>query len=195
MKLLKKINNNFYLLKNNLYKEDKIFTHLEIDEKKELFLLAASFKEYANIVEIGSYLGSSSCFLSAGLKNGFVYCIDTWQNDAMSESNKDTYTQFCDNTSKYSNKIRKIRGWSYNVVDQILEKTSNIDLLFIDGDHSYEGVKKDWDVYSPFLRSGSIIVMHDSGWADGVKKVIEENIKSKVSQEKTMPNMWWGIIK
>ena len=36
-----------------------------------------------------------------------------------------------------------------------------IDLLFIDGDHTYEGVKKDWLMYSPFVRDGGIIVFHD----------------------------------
>ena len=36
-----------------------------------------------------------------------------------------------------------------------------IDLLFIDGDHTYEGVKKDWEMYSPLVRSGGLIVFHD----------------------------------
>lgn len=36
-----------------------------------------------------------------------------------------------------------------------------IDLLFIDGDHTYEGVKADWEMYSPLVRSGGLIVFHD----------------------------------
>ena len=36
-----------------------------------------------------------------------------------------------------------------------------IDLLFIDGDHTYEGVKKDWEMYSPLVRSGGLVVFHD----------------------------------
>ena len=36
-----------------------------------------------------------------------------------------------------------------------------IDLLFIDGDHTYEGVKQDWEMYSPLVRSGGLIVFHD----------------------------------
>ena len=36
-----------------------------------------------------------------------------------------------------------------------------IDFLFIDGDHSYEGVKKDFETYSPLVRKGGIIAFHD----------------------------------
>ncbi|MGQ9691608.1 MAG: class I SAM-dependent methyltransferase [Thermoproteota archaeon] len=36
-----------------------------------------------------------------------------------------------------------------------------IDFLFIDGDHSYEGVKKDFEMYSPLVRKGGIIAFHD----------------------------------
>ena len=36
-----------------------------------------------------------------------------------------------------------------------------IDFLFIDGDHSYEGVKKDFEMYSPLVRKGGIVAFHD----------------------------------
>lgn len=36
-----------------------------------------------------------------------------------------------------------------------------IDYLFIDGDHTYEGVKQDFDMYSPFVRKGGLIAFHD----------------------------------
>ena len=36
-----------------------------------------------------------------------------------------------------------------------------LDLLFIDGDHSYEGVKSDFANYSTLVRPGGLIVLHD----------------------------------
>lgn len=36
-----------------------------------------------------------------------------------------------------------------------------LDFLFIDGDHSYGGVKQDFLDYSPFVKRGGIIVFHD----------------------------------
>jgi predicted O-methyltransferase YrrM len=47
-----------------------------------------------------------------------------------------------------------------------------LDFLFIDGDHSYSGVKKDFEDYSPFVGPGGIIAFHDI-----VKREIEPEIE------------------
>ena len=36
-----------------------------------------------------------------------------------------------------------------------------IDFLFIDGDHTYEGVKKDFEMYSSLVKKNGIIAFHD----------------------------------
>lgn len=36
-----------------------------------------------------------------------------------------------------------------------------LDYLFIDGDHTYEGVKQDFEMYSPFVRRGGVVAFHD----------------------------------
>lgn len=36
-----------------------------------------------------------------------------------------------------------------------------LDLLFIDGDHSFEGVAADFDAYAPLVRPGGLVVFHD----------------------------------
>ncbi len=36
-----------------------------------------------------------------------------------------------------------------------------IDILFIDGDHSYDGVSSDFDMYAPFVRPGGLVALHD----------------------------------
>lgn len=37
----------------------------------------------------------------------------------------------------------------------------SIDFLFIDGDHTYSGVKRDFEDYSPYVRQGGIVAFHD----------------------------------
>ncbi|OGJ86972.1 MAG: hypothetical protein A2350_01185 [Candidatus Raymondbacteria bacterium RifOxyB12_full_50_8] len=40
-------------------------------------------------------------------------------------------------------------------------KNREIDFLFIDGDHTYEGVKQDFNMYTPFVKKGGLIAFHD----------------------------------
>lgn len=42
-----------------------------------------------------------------------------------------------------------------------LLKGVQLDFLFIDGDHSYAGVKADFETYAPLVRSGGLIAFHD----------------------------------
>ena len=49
---------------------------------------------------------------------------------------------------------------SLSKVKKILNN-NKLDLLFIDGDHSYEGVKRDFELYSPLVRKGGIVIFHD----------------------------------
>jgi len=51
-----------------------------------------------------------------------------------------------------------VKGWD-----------SPIDFLFLDGDHSEEGVQKDWDSWHRFVVPGGVVVFHDAavfpgGW-------------------------------
>lgn len=79
-----------YIWMHGLMKEDQIFIHLTAEEKETLhrFVLSLPFK--SNCVEIGSYYGASSCFIADAAKRklGKLYCIDTWQNQAMTEGEK-----------------------------------------------------------------------------------------------------------
>jgi predicted O-methyltransferase YrrM len=44
---------------------------------------------------------------------------------------------------------------------QSILRDRTIDFLMIDGDHSYEGVKRDWDLYEPLVSPGGLIAFHD----------------------------------
>lgn len=180
-------------LKTRYHTIEKIFSHLTSEEKITLLSLACSSEGI--FVEIGSYLGSSSCFIAEGIqqsgKKSHLFCIDTWQNDAMSEGNRDTYKQFLSNTKEYKNIISPLRGWSYDVAKSFDKK---IDFIFIDGDHSYKGVKKDVDLWIPKLNPGAIVVMHDIGWAEGVQRVVMEDISPIAKHEGRLPNLYWAQI-
>ena len=67
--------------------------------------------------------------------------------------------------ARKNQKIHLIRADSHN--QKTLEKLKailngrKIDFLFIDGDHTYRGVKKDFEMYSPLVKESGIIAFHD----------------------------------
>lgn len=177
--------------------ELSIFSHLTFSEKLILYKISKSLPNEAFAVEIGSYLGSSSCFIAKGLKgNGRLICIDTWGNQNMKYDDKDTdaeerdtYSEFVINTRKYIDKITEIRKWSYDAIEDVKKITNKVDFLFIDGDHNYEGVKKDWDSYKSLLKKESLVAFHDTGWAEGVRKVISEEVIQVAKLINKLPNL------
>jgi predicted O-methyltransferase YrrM len=71
--------------------------------------------------------------------------------------------------------------------------TRPIDFIFIDGNHSYEGVRDDLNTWAPFLRSGGVLSAHDvfsprdepsagGGYEAGPGKALDEYLHSTKSQ-------------
>ena len=52
-----------------------------------------------------------------------------------------------------------------------------IDVLFIDGDHSYEGVKLDFELYSKLLAPKGVVILHDSDEKYSNSLIISEDAK------------------
>jgi predicted O-methyltransferase YrrM len=98
-------------------------------------------------------------------------------------------------------KLHLMRANSHS--ESTLEETKRllsgrpIDLLFIDGDHSYEGVKKDWEMYAPLVRPGGLIVFHDvaRSYGDTQVKAFWDTIKTSYDFREYMahPEGLYGI--
>ncbi|MDD5242732.1 MAG: class I SAM-dependent methyltransferase [Syntrophorhabdaceae bacterium] len=173
----------------------QIFTHMTKQERLILYRLALDQSPDSVLLEIGSYIGASSCFLAAAASEiqgkVKVYCVDTWQNEGMFEGQRDTFDEFRKNTAKYEEFIVILKGTSHEIANNFYKK---VDFLFIDGDHSYEGVKSDVDDWFPKLNDGGIVIFHDIGWAEGVQRVVEESVRPHAKRESRMPNMYWAWL-
>lgn len=76
---------------------------------------------------------------------------------------------------------------------EALRPLAPFDFAFIDGDHSYEGVKSDWLMYSPLIRRGGLVAFHDT-WPNhdrhepGVVRWVDELRHHLPSMEWTDPD-------
>lgn len=172
----------------------RIFTHLTHAEKGKLFVLALSHPN-GDVLEIGSYLGASTTIIAEALKirnlGEKLYCIDTWENDAMSEGKRDTYAEFLNNIKGYESIIVPVRSQSHKASKLLKHKFS---MIFFDGDHSYKGVSIDWSDWSNKLLNDNIVIFHDYGWAKGVQKVILKHVEPLAVEHDNLPNLYWASI-
>jgi hypothetical protein len=104
---------------------------------------------------------------------------------------KDHFTIVDKNISEnnpYNHKYHLIKGKSNDVIEDFRNLNLEIDYLFIDGDHSYEGVLNDFNNYIEFIKKDGIIVFdnyNDSNWPEVTKAVDEilDNIDIKLVQK------------
>jgi len=154
-----------------------IDTHMSFEERLKLFGLATTLPKGFMACEVGSYLGASTCFLAAAasLKQGHVHAVDTWKNDFMpNEPAEDTWLRFCENTDRFRLWITAHRGMAREVKDRV----PNVELLFLDGDHSYDGTMAALADFVPKLNPGGILVMHDFLY-DTVKDAATDYLKDR----------------
>jgi predicted O-methyltransferase YrrM len=102
---------------------------------------------------------------------------------------------FIDNINNYTNgkqgQIRPLKRTSEKAIEYFKFEDIKIDFLFIDGDHSYEAVKRDFNLYFDFIRPGGTIVLHDYGWSS-VRQVIDQYIKPVTRRHNNLSNLWWA---
>jgi predicted O-methyltransferase YrrM len=148
------------------------------DELEALFQLASECPEDAQIVELGSYLGASTCYLAAGAatKDARICCIDTWQNETMPDGLRDTFAEFQRNTAGIAARLALVRKPTVEVEPSDLP--AKIDLGFIDADHSYEATKADAALLAPLIAPEGRLAFHDTTYFHGVARVIAELLES-----------------
>jgi predicted O-methyltransferase YrrM len=110
-----------------------------------------------NYVEIGCYSGGSAC-LMLQRPNTSVVSIDLGH-----PISPDIVKRNVSKFNKLSNPYTYLQGNSQTteMVTRLTDIIDSIDILFIDGDHSYQGVINDFSLYHNLVKSGGYIVFDD----------------------------------
>lgn len=163
---------------------------------QNLYSLCYMQKMVGDVVEIGSWQGRSTLFLGNAVKdssNGQLYAIDHFKGNIGKEefytidnSLENLKENFLVNIAdaKLMQHVALLDMPAYEAADAFAK--NSIRFLFIDGDHTYEGVKKDIELFFPKLLKGAIVVFDDyfEGFPGLVKAVeecvIEKNLYSKI---------------
>ncbi len=151
-------------------------------------------------VEIGVFGGSTllDIYDLCSSNNIMIYGIDPW--DKIKIFNGKSFEETNENIRNQEiNRYKSIRENLENIIsthnlniklfnDNSWEVYNNfednsISCIHIDGDHSYEGVKKDLQLYWPKIKKGGLVINDDYHWG-GCKKAINEFINEHKSEIK-----------
>jgi GT2 family glycosyltransferase len=117
-------------------------------------------------VELGTHSGNSYFSFCQAVKQFDLetkcYSVDTWQGDEQAGFyGEEIFTRLNDyNTLHYSDLSRLLRMTFDEAVELFEDKSIN--LLHIDGLHTYEAVRHDFEMWLPKLALGAIVLFHDT---------------------------------
>lgn len=141
---------------------DHAVVAMPIRQGAYLFGLVQQMKA-RKVIEVGRYKGGSTLLLAAAMKGeGTLWSIDIGEKEARmyrdgkARSFDDQLRDVC---TKFGFKnVEIIVGDS-----RTLEiETGEVDLVFIDGDHSYDGVKNDFERFGKRVRLGGAVLLDDT---------------------------------
>ncbi len=158
---------------------DKIEGWLHDEEAELLYSLAKEAKGNGAILEIGSWCGKSIVCMSlpavdAGFE-GKIYSIDPFLTSKDEPNGK--YETFLSNLEQNGllKRVCHIKEKSQIAGENFEE---NIEILFIDGFHKYDYVKKDFELFFPKLIQNGYVCIHDICYYEGPTVLVEELVQN-----------------
>jgi predicted O-methyltransferase YrrM len=164
----------------------KVSGHLGENETRFLGLLAACVPARGAIVEIGSFKGRSTVMLAKVASHyglGPVVAIDPHNSpillDHQADPEASSYQDFLASirSAGLSDHVEPRRAYSAEVAGSW---NRPIRLLWIDGDHSYQGAKKDLDGFLPHLVPFGVVAFHDAlnAFPGPIRVFVEDVLRS-----------------
>lgn len=158
------------------------------------------FPSGSHFVEVGSWKGKSAAYMAVEIINSGkdikFDCVDTWTGSEEHVGVKEVvegtlYETFLKNTVPVRHIINPVRMDS--VAAAAMYPDASLDFVFIDGDHSYEGVRRDILAYLPKMKINSILSGHDYAWHEPIQRAVKELFGPDYKYDDSFGNGCWVV--
>jgi predicted O-methyltransferase YrrM len=149
--------------------------------------------------EIGTWKGINAKIILKTINIEKLYLIDPYNPLIHDVGEKEARKRL----KGYNDKLIWIKKLSNDAVNDV---PNNLDFVYIDGDHSYKGVKQDLENYYPKIRKGGVLAGHDINlgghlinirpelkYTEGVAQAVMEFAAQKKLEIFIYGNDWWCI--
>ncbi len=145
----------------------------------------AEYQKPKVMIELGTSLGISSMYLAATNPSGKLYTIE-----GCPETSNKANSGFRENG--FSN-IEVINGNFGQVLPDLLKKVNTYDLVYIDGNHTYEATVQYFKLLKEHRNKESVIIFDDIYWSEGMQQAWNE-IKADPSVTISLDFFQFGIV-
>jgi predicted O-methyltransferase YrrM len=162
----------------------------EAERARMLAMLPAE----GSCAEIGTWRGDFAAVILADRRPSRLYLVDPWEHRTDEAYEKASYGGKMDGGQQaldemHQSVVERFAGEISAGQVIVLRRRStdaagtfapeSLDWVYIDGDHSYEGVSADLEAYFPAVKPGGLIAGDDYGhqgswFEDGVKRAVDE---------------------
>lgn len=152
--------------------DSKLNRKASISEKYGL-LLSRICQKYQpkNIAEIGTCLGMSTFYMAESLPESHIISVE---GDA---TRADLARKYLDQFDVKNVEI--LTGDFDKVLPTIVDSLGTVDLVFIDGNHTYEATKRYFEMFRDISSSLTFLIFDDIHWSRGMTRAWKEIIADK----------------
>jgi len=154
-------------------------------KQSELLYKLINFLNCKTSIELGTSLGLNTLYLALGNKNGNVTSIEGSQS-LVAVASELAYKNNIIN-------IQFIHSTFDTALPAVLEKTKAVDLLYIDGNHTYEATLHYFKTALTKTHNNSVIIFDDIYWSKGMTRAWEE-IKQHPSVTLSIDTFYFGMV-
>ncbi|CAE8598370.1 unnamed protein product [Polarella glacialis] len=133
--------------------------------------------------EIGCLSGHASVGMLQGMPSVHLTLVDPYESTGVdvectpksNAAREDPMGTMLENVKPFLDRVRFLREFSFPAASQVADES--MDLVFIDGNHTYLAVREDIQAWLPKVKPGGLLIGHDwNHWHPGVSRAVLEAI-------------------